>query len=135
VDLALIRQAFETRLDTWATANSVSIAWENHEFEPVADQVYAEARLLPARTKDLFMDQTGRDYTGIFQVNLSMPLGTGAAAAMTLIDSLDDAFPGSFTQGGIRVTLISPMSPAPALPVPDRYVVPVSTEYRVVTVT
>lgn len=130
----LIRQAFEARLETWATANSVVVAWENVEFDPTTDQVYAQPFILPGATKDLFLDQTGRDFTGVFQVNLSMPLGTGAGAATALVDSLDAAIAGSFTQGSIRVTRLSPMSPAPPLPVANRYVVPVSADYRVVTV-
>ena len=130
----LIRQAFETRLKTWADANSVQVAWENVEFDPTTDLAYAQPIILPVSTKDLFLDQTGRDRTGIFQVNLSMPLGTGAGAVTALVDSLDTAFAGSFTQGSIRVTRITPMHPAPPLPVADRYVVPVSAEYRVVTV-
>lgn len=130
----LIRQAFETRLKTWADANSIQVAWENAEFDPTTDQAYAQPIMLPVSIKDLFLDQTGRDYRGIFQVNLHMPIGTGAGATSALIDSLDAAIGGSFTQGSIRVTRLTPMQPAPPLPVPDRYVVPVSAEYRVVTV-
>lgn len=130
----LIRKAFETRLKTWADTNSLQVAWENVEFDPTTDQTYVQPIILPAPTKDLFLDQSGRDYRGIFQVNLSMPLGTGPGAATALVDSLDAAFSGSFTQGSIRVTRLSPMCPAPPLPVADRYVVPVSAAYRVVTV-
>jgi hypothetical protein len=130
----LIRQAFETRLQTWATAQGLDVAWENVRFEPEEDVAFVRASLLPAKTKELFLDQTGRDFRGIFQVDLSMPLGTGPGTGESLVASLDTTFAGSFTQGGIRVTLVSPMSAAPPLPVPDRYVIPVSAEYRVVTV-
>jgi hypothetical protein len=130
----LIRRAFETRLATWATAQSIDIAWENVEFDPVEGEPYAHASLLPAQTDHLFLDQTGRDYGGVFQVTLFMPLGRGAGATEALVASLDSTFAGSFVQGSIRVVLLTPMSAAPALPVPDRYVVPVSATYRVVTV-
>lgn len=130
----LIRQAFETRLKTWADANGLAVAWENVEFDPTTDQPFVQPMILPVSTKDLFLDQTGRDRRGIFQVNLSMPLGTGSKDVTALVDSLDAAFAGSFVQGAITVTRLSPMHPAPALPVANRYVVPVSAEYRVVTV-
>lgn len=129
----LIRQAFETRLSTWASLQGLNVAWENVEFEPETDETFVQANLLVAPTKDLFFDQSGRDYRGVFQVRLNMPLGTGPGTGEAMLSSLDAAFAGSFTQGSIRVTLMSPMAAAPALPVADRYVIPVSAEYRVVT--
>lgn len=131
---AIIRKAFETRLDTWASAQSIDVAWENAEYDPSEGVAYVRAHLVPAQTKQLFLDQTGRKYSGLFQVNLTMPIGTGAGAAEALVESLDSTFAGSFEQDGVRITLLTPMSPAPALPVADRYVIPVSAEYRVVTV-
>jgi hypothetical protein len=131
---ALIRQAFETRLKTWADAQGLGVAWENMVYTPTEGEEYVHAFLLPARTKSLFLDGSGRNYVGLFQVNLSMPLGGGAGTAEAMVKSLDEAFATSFTQGTIRVSLLSPMSAASALPVPDRYVVPVSAEYCVVTV-
>lgn len=130
----LIRQAFETRLQTWATAQGLDVAWENTDFEPETDQAYVRPTLLPAPTAQLFLDQTGRSYRGIFQVLLNMPLGTGPGTGEALVASLDASFAGTFTQGSITVTLISPMCAAPALPSSDRYVIPVSAAYRVVTV-
>jgi len=130
----LIRKAFETRLKTWADSQGLEVAWENVSYEPTEDQPFIRAFLLPARTRQLFLDQTGRDFRGVFQINLDMPLGTGPGTGEALISSLDAFFTGSFTQGSIRVTLVSPMSAAPALPVADRYVIPVSAAYRVVTV-
>lgn len=129
----LIRQAFETRLNTWAVAQGLDVAWENVRFEPVAGDAYVRANLLPGRTKSLFLNEAGRDYRGIFQVTLCMPLGEGPGTAEALVASLSSTFAGSFTEGAIRVVLPSPLSAAPALPVADRYEVPVSAEYRVVT--
>lgn len=130
---ALIRKAFETRLQTWATANGIEVAWQNVQFEPTVGSAYACVDLLPAKTNELFLDQTGRDYRGIIQVSLYMPAGTGAAAAEALVTSLDSSIAGSFTDGPIQVTLTAPLCAAPALAAADWYMVPVSGTYRVVT--
>jgi hypothetical protein len=130
---AIIRAAFETRLDAWATANGLTVAWENRAFSPPAT-AYARAKLLPARTDDLFFDGTGRDASGLFEVALYMPLGGGPGAGEALVASLDAAFAVSFTQSGLRVTLLTPMSAAAGVQVANRFVIPVSAEYRVVSV-
>jgi hypothetical protein len=130
---SLIRKAFETRLAQWAVDQGIDqVAWENAEFEPT-EEAYVQAFLVPGKTESLYLDLTGRDYVGIFQVNLCMPKGSGTAEARALAGSLDAAFEGSFAQDTIRVTLLSPMGLGPALPVDDRFVVPVSADYRVVT--
>lgn len=130
----LIRQAFETRLQTWATAQGLDVAWENVEYLPTTDQAYIRPTLLPGKTNSLFLDLSGRDYKGIFQVDLCMPIGTGPGTAEVLVTSLSTTFSGTFTQSSIRVTLMSPMHAAPASPEADHYVIPVSAGYRVVTV-
>jgi hypothetical protein len=128
---ALIAQAFETTLKTWADAQTpaIPVAWENVAFTPPAGR-YIRAFLLPNKAKSLFLDGSGRTRVGLFQVNLHMPIGTGAAAARTIAAAIDAAFAVTITAGGLRIWLLSPMSAAPAIPQPDRFVVPVSAEYK-----
>lgn len=132
---ALIRAGFETALKTWADAQTpaIPIAWPNVAFEPPAGR-YLRAQLLPAQTKKLTLDGSGRTYRGVFQVLFSMPPGTGAGSVESLAASLDAAFADSFTHGGLRIYLLSPISLAPAIPDPARYLVPVSADYRADTV-
>jgi hypothetical protein len=127
----LIAQAFESTLKTWADAQTpaIPVAWENVEFNPPAGR-YAYAHLIPNEAKHLYFDGSGRARQGIFQVMFYMPNGTGAGAVRSLVDSLDAAFSITITAGGLRIWLTSPFSAAPALPHPDRFVVPVSATYR-----
>lgn len=127
---ALIAAAFETRLKAWADAQTpaIPVAWENVEFNPPQGR-YVRGHLVPAAAKHLYFDGTGRTRIGFFQVDLCMPVGTGAGAARTLVDSLDAAFSITITAGGLRVWLMSPFSAAPPIEKPDRFIVPVSAQY------
>jgi hypothetical protein len=131
MSLAIIRKAFETRLKTWADAQTpaIPVAWPNVTFTPPAGR-YVRAFVLPADTTSDTLDKLHRAYTGIFQVSLCMPLNTGSGSAESLAASLDTAFAASMLQDGLRIFLTRPMSAAPAIVEPDRYIVPVSGRYR-----
>lgn len=130
---ARIRAAFEDRLTTWAAAQTpeIRIAWENIKFTPPEGR-YGRANLLPARTVSRDLSGMAREYAGVFQVSLYMPIGSGPGSADALEASLDAAFPVEDTLGDdqFRIYITSPMSAAPALEDADRYVIPVSCMYR-----
>jgi hypothetical protein len=130
---AIVRQALELTLSTWAAAQSpaIPVAYENVEFTPPAGR-YVRAFLLPAPTESLDLARVHRRYFGVFQVSLVMPKGTGPAAAEALLASLSAAFPTSapIVRTNVRVWLTQPMSAAPAIQEPDRYVIPVSAPYE-----
>lgn len=128
----LVRRALETALDTWATTNGLSVAWENVEFEPTVGTMYARAFMLQADTVSRGIGQTHREYKGVFQVNLCMPQSTGPAAAQSLVALLDEAFTTTapLSAGGLNVWITRPMSAGPAMYDPGLYVVPVSCEYQ-----
>jgi hypothetical protein len=134
---ALVRAAFETRVATWAAAQSpaIPVEYENVTFTPPTGR-YVRCHLLPAPTQNDMLNGEHRRRMGVFQVSLCMPIGTGPGAAAALTASLDAAFPLSapMAQGGVKVFLLSPMSPGPALQGPDRFIVPVSCTYRADTV-
>jgi Bacteriophage related domain of unknown function len=128
---ATISAAFENALKAWADAQTpaIPVAWENVEFKPPAGR-YIRAWLLPNRAKSTFFDGSGRTRVGIFQVDLCMVLGTGAGSARTLADSLDAAFTVTMVQDGLRIWLTSPLSAAPGMTQQDRFVVPLTAEYK-----
>lgn len=130
---ARIRAAFESRLTTWAAAQSpeIQIAWENIKFTPPEGR-YGRANLIPARTASRDLGGMAREYVGVFQVSLYMPIGVGPGAADSLEASLDGAFPVDEPLGDaqFQIFITSPMSAAPALEDADRYVIPVSCMYR-----
>lgn len=134
---ALVRAAFETRLAAWAAAQvpAIPIAYENAAFTAPTGR-YARCFLLPALTQNDMLSGEHRRRMGVFQVSLCMPIGAGPGAAAALTASLDAAFPltAPMVQGALRVFLLSPMSPGPAIQEPDRFVVPVSCTYRADTI-
>lgn len=134
---ALIRAAFESRLATWAAAQTpaIPVAFENVAFTPPAGR-YLRAFILPATTISLTLDRLHRQRKGVFQVSIVMPIGTGPGAAQTIAAALDTLFPLTtpMVQGSQRIHLITPMSAGPAIQESDRYTVPVSAQYQADTI-
>jgi hypothetical protein len=128
---ATIAAAFESTLKAWADVQTpaVPVAWQNVAFTPPAGR-YVRAHLLPHQAKHLFVDGSGRSRQGTFQVDICMPVGAGAGGARALVDSLDAAFAITMVQGSLRIWLLTPLSAAPAIQEPDRFVVPVSATYK-----
>jgi Bacteriophage related domain of unknown function len=128
-----IRTAFESRLATWAAAQTpaLPIAYENRAFTPPANNRYLRAYLIPAPTVNEFLEGTHRSYEGVFQVSIVQPLTAGTASAATIALALDTLYQVSFLEGAMRVFITSPMSIAPAIIEPNNYVLPVSCFYRV----
>jgi hypothetical protein len=128
-----IRTAFESRLATWAAAQSpaLPIAYENRAFIPPANNRYLRAYIIPAPTNANTLEQTDRDYEGIFQVSIVQPLSAGTASANTIALALDGLYSPTFLEGSMRVFVTSPMSIAPAIIEANAYVLPVSLFYRV----
>ena len=85
-------------------------------------------------TQYLSLDGICRKWRGVFQVSFCMPINTGAGTAESLIASLDAAFAQSFVYSTLRIYLLAPMSAAPSISEPDRFVIPVSAPYQVDTV-
>lgn len=128
---ALVRKAFETVTETWSASNGVLLVPENAVMSVTG--TYAQMFLLRAPTRVVDFFGALRSYRGIFQVTLFLPINTGPAAADGLVKSLHDAFPLTAPmqpQTGFRVWLLEPMSAAPPIPDPSRYIVPVSAPYE-----
>lgn len=134
---AIIRQALETKLNTWAAAQtpSIPVAWENVPFTPPSTR-YIRSNILPAPTTSGTLARTHVRYSGILQVTLVMPNNSGPSAADALIDSLRTAFDPALliTQGAIKIYVIEPASPSPPLQEQDRFIIPVSIQYECHTV-
>ena len=133
----LIRAAFESRLATWAAAQSpaLPIAYENVPFTQ-PDGPYLKSYLLPAKTTSETLDRLHRHYMGVYQVSLVMPQSTGPGAAQLLVSALDALFPiqTPLLQGGISVVILQPMSAGPSIPDDNNYVIAVSCQYRADTI-
>lgn len=128
-----IRAAFESRLDSFATAQGLTVTWENvATSEP--DGLYLQASLLPAPTRSDDLAGDHRAYRGVFQVLIVAPINNGAGPAEAIADAFADAMPLRLTSGALTITVVQPVSIAPALQSETRYTVPVSVFYRADTI-
>lgn len=127
----IIRAAFETRLKTWADAHSLTVAFENVDFDP-PDEAYVRAWMLPAEPQSYGLDGKHRKYHGLFQVDLCMPLNEGGHPSQLLVESLDAAFPltAPMSQSGLSIWITSPMAATPGKNEAKHYVTHVSCGYR-----
>lgn len=128
-----IRQALEVALNTWATANTTPIAWQNVPYKPSEGSVYVRASLIPAETLNPTLGDAFNRKIGIFQLLIYAKEGNGNSASETLADSLLTYFARgeSFTAGSITVRILESPSISPAINDGGWYIVPVSVRYSV----
>lgn len=129
------RQAIEARLYSWAAARTppLRVAFQNVEFTPTGPaELYLRGFLLPADTASQTLEGTHRAYRGLYQINISAPLGAGPGAAEGVLDELAALFPNNqlISVTGLTVQVTSPVSAGPALQEADRYILPASFQYR-----
>lgn len=128
---AIIRAAFETALKDWATANSLPVQWQNTILDP-EPAAYVRTFLLPAPTEAPDVQRLGREYLGVWQVSIVRPIGEGPGQGEALAESLAAVFPPAtpIVRSGLRIYILQPLSPAPAVPEGARHVLPCSLSYR-----
>jgi len=130
-----IRAALESRLKTWADAQAPAIpcAWENVPYVPTVGAKYLRAYILPAATYDAAITGDLTRYTGIFQVSIYVPEGTGAGAAETIAESLIALYPItlSIAKSGLSIVIERTPSIGTAMNDEGWRVLPVSIRYRV----
>jgi len=129
----IIRAALESRLKTWAQAQSppIPIAYQNVAFTPPNQARYLRAFLLPAETRS-DLPGTSRNYMGIFQISICIPDGSGSGAAETILADLEALFPVALTieSAGTKIFITRPVSASPAMNEPGWFVLPTSIRYR-----
>lgn len=135
-----IRQLLESRLKAWADARSpaLRVAWENVDFTPADEETYLQAFLLPAPTVSGDLKGDHRSYTGIFQISVIVPKGNGAGAGEGVANEIATLFPVnlrlSIASPEFEVMVLTPMSIGAAQSEPDKYLLPVSAQYRADTI-
>mgnify|MGYP003643012703 CR=1 FL=1 len=104
-----ISAALDTKLNTFAVANSIPVAWENLEYTPVVGTLYLRPTLLPAATEPVGLSYVSAlDHLGIYQIDVIAPVDKGKGAAVTKADLLVTAFArGNLTYNGKIVTIKS----------------------------
>lgn len=127
----IVRAALETVVNTFATAQSLTVAWENVAFTAPSG-AYLRAFIIPSPTVSQSLARTDRRYAGLLQIDLMIPINAGAGPAETLLAALVTAFnPATvLTSSGVRVNILQPASAAAPIQEPQRYVVPVTIPYE-----
>ena len=120
--------AIETKLAAFATANTYPMAWPGVGFTPT-DEPYLMGSFIPAETNDVGLAAgSANSYSGIYQVDVRIPKGTGTAVSRTMVDNLLT----EFSRGSIYSGVITEKSWASGSFDVDEswYSVPVSIRYR-----
>lgn len=107
-------------------------AYENAPFTPVAGQAFIAENFLPVTTLAVGIASTSADnYGGIYQVTVHAPKGGTKGAGFDMAQKVQDHFPRGLTLTylGQSVTILR-TSQGPSFVEGDRWLVPVSIEYR-----
>lgn len=131
---AVIRAELETRLKTWADAQTpkVPIAFENVAFTKPSSGVYLQAFLLPNSTLNKELSAQRKTHMGLFQVNCWAPSGKGMGEVEALSQSIVNLFPVLPKSGAVSVEQ-TPTAAKPLLDESGWVVVPVTIKYRMET--
>jgi hypothetical protein len=131
---AIIASIYEAKLITWNNARpeKLKIVFENMAYTPAADETYLRAFTLPGDTASNTLGGDHRLFTGVFQVSIIAPAGTGKTKTNPIAEELIDLFPlyARDTKGLVTVVTMSPVDPGPGTTGDSTYTFPVSFLYR-----
>ncbi|ELN2578803.1 hypothetical protein SP99_02413 [Enterobacter sp. BIDMC92] len=127
-----IAAALAARLGEWADAEGIPVAWENVPFTPPSDGLYLAVHDMPATPRTLDLGLHCRIYSGVYQINVVAPAGTGRTSVVALASRVAELFPEGQEIAGKDFTCW--ISSAPGIfrgvPTPLSYTIPVSLNYR-----
>lgn len=127
-----IAAALAARLGKWADAEGIPVAWENVPFTPPSDGLYLAVHDMPATPRTVDLGLRCRIYSGVYQINVVAPAGTGRADVVTLADSVAELFPEGQEIEGRGFTCWIDQTPGifRGITTSVSYTVPVSLNYR-----
>ena len=127
-----IRRAFESRLKNWADAQTppIPLAFENIPFDPPS-ATYLSCFLINANNISFTLDRRHIRYSGIFQINVHVPVNTGAGLPAEIAAALRTIFNPStvIVQNSANIYVMQPLSIGPSIQEGDFFFVPLSIEY------
>lgn len=127
---AAIRSALTARLQT--LSGLPSVAWENVPFTPTAGSMYLKPSFLPGEPVQAEIGTYGQNmHTGLYQISVFAPAGTGVASLNTLRDALCDHFKRGteLIYSGVTVRLIKAF-PSPMMQETDWVHIPITVMWR-----
>lgn len=131
---AIIASIYEAKLIAWNAARSdkLKIVFENTAYAPAEGETYLRAFTIPGDTASNTLGGDHRLFTGVFQVSIIAPAGTGKTKNNPITTELVDLFPlyARDTKGTVTVVTMSPVDPGPGIAGDSTYTVSVSFLYR-----
>ncbi|EMN5247158.1 DUF4128 domain-containing protein [Enterobacter roggenkampii] len=127
-----IAAALADRLGEWADAEGIPVAWENVPFTPPSDGLYLAVHDMPATPRTLDLGLRCRIYSGVYQINVVAPAGTGRTDVVALADRVAELFPEGQEIEGRGFTCWIDQTPGVfrGITTSVSYTVPVSLNYR-----
>jgi hypothetical protein len=129
-----IREAFETRIATFAAAQTpaLPVAWENTSYTPSPLVAYLRCAMLPAPTVNPALGTKFDRLVGFYQINVYGTQDSGPAAAEAVADAIIALFPrGGMTQNGTLINIDTTGSRAQGLnDINGFFFIPVRIRYR-----
>ena len=128
--LSSIRAAFVTKLQ--AFTGLPSVAWENVPYTPATGVPYLQPALLPGEPFQREIGTNGINrHSGIYQISVFAPTGTGIAVLNTLVSALCDHFKrGTILNYGGSIVTIQKAYSGLTIQEADWQHVPVTIQYR-----
>ena len=123
-----VAAALAARLATLA----IPTQYENAPFTPTAGQTYLAEAFLPAERQAVGLAKTDA-IVGVYQVSVMAPKDGTKGPGYTAAKLVSALFPRGLRidRDGVTVTILQ-SSQAPAMPMGDRWMVPVSMEFRAI---
>lgn len=127
---AIIRAALETRLKTWADAQTpkVPVAYQGAPFTKPTG-AFLEAFLIPNDTLHKEVSGQRKTYIGLFQINCWAPSGKGMGEVERLSQKVIDLFPMLPKTGAVSIES-TPSAERPIMDDSGWVIVPVTARYR-----
>ncbi|MEG5786821.1 DUF4128 domain-containing protein [Enterobacter bugandensis] len=127
-----IASALATRLGTWADAEGISVAWENVSFTPPANEMYLAVHDMPVTPRTIDLGLRCRTYSGVYQINVVAPAGSGRTSVVALADRVAELFPEGQEIEGRGFTCWIDQTPGVfrGITTSVSYTIPVSLNYR-----
>lgn len=139
---ALLAKCIETKLQQWADAQDIAIAFEGVKFTPPASAIYARVKHLPATTFNEFLEGGHKAFVGLWQVSVIGLKGRGVGPLRDVAATLSNSLPSQLvlSSGSFKVQITTPVSLGPVIEDPEgaktsRLTLPCSFNYRADVVT
>lgn len=135
MSIPAIKMALDDKLLTlaWITNPKKQVAWDDRDFTPVTGAAFLRVDLLLNDPIDLYIERSGIEERGIYQVSVCHPQGSGAIEALQIAELVRDLFAPaqSLEAGNQRIDLLDTPRIASGFHDGDGwYIVPVSVTWR-----